>query len=63
MHIDEISRELGVSEYTVLHHWKDLCGRWGKRGIRLVKCGKGTTANYGIIENGAVTARFEYKGD
>jgi hypothetical protein len=28
----------------------------------LVKDGKGTTANYGIIENGASIARFKYNG-
>lgn len=63
MNIEEFSKEIKVSERTILHHWNDLCGRWNKRGIRLVKRGKGAAADYGIIENGAVTARFKYKGD
>jgi transcriptional antiterminator len=62
MTIEELSNELGVSVHYINHHFKEIRGRLGRRGITLVKDGKGTTANYGIIENGASIARFEYKG-
>lgn len=62
MTIKEIAEMLGVSEYTVNHHWKDLRGRAARKGWILVKVGKGTTAAYGIIKDGAIKADFEYKG-
>ena len=63
MKIEELSKELGVSTYYINHHWKRICASWDKRGIKLVKNGKGMSADYGIIENGATFARFKYKGE
>lgn len=63
MTIEELAREMNVSTHYINHHWKQICASWAKRGIKLVKNGKGMSADYGVIENGAVSARFEYKGD
>ena len=63
MTIEELAREMNVSTHYINHHWKQICASWAKRGIKLVKNGKGISADYGVIENGAVSARFEYKGD
>ena len=64
MTIEELAKELGgVSTYYINHHWKEVRERWGKRGIGLVKNGKGLTADYGILEAGATAVRYEYKGD
>lgn len=60
MTIKEIAEILGVSEYTVNHHWKDLCGRAARRGWTLVKVGKGTTAAYGIIKEGECEAKWDF---
>ena len=61
--IEELSKEFGISTHYINHHWKQICASWAKRGIKLIKNGRGMSADYGIIENGAVSARFEYKGD
>lgn len=63
MRVAEVARELGFSERYIVHHFPDVCRRLEKIGIKLVKCGKGASAEYGIIEGSAVVARFEYKGD
>jgi hypothetical protein len=63
MTIDELSAEMQVSRHYLLHHWKRITEAAAKRNIKLVKCGKGASANYGVIENGASFARFEYKGE
>jgi hypothetical protein len=59
MNSKELSQELGISEHYLLHHWKEIRGRWLKRGIGLVKSGKGTAARYGVIDKGSSVARFE----
>lgn len=64
MTIYELGKELdGISAYYINHHWKEICGRWVRRGYKLVKNGKGMSADYGILEPGASAVRFEYKGD
>lgn len=64
MNIYQLGRELGgISAYYINHHWKEVRGRWVRRGYDLVKIGKGMSAEYGILEPGASAVRFEYKGD
>ncbi len=62
MNINELAEELGVSSYYILHHWKEIYNRNNKKGIKLVKSGKGSSANYGVIEKGESFARFNTKG-
>lgn len=63
MNIKQLSEELDISVHYINHHFKEVRGRLARRGVGLVKCGKGLSANYGVIENGATSARFEFKGE
>lgn len=64
MNIEELGKELGgISVYYINHHWKEIRRRWLRKGYKLVKNGKGMSADYGILEPGASAVRFEYKGD
>ena len=55
---EELAKELDVSEEYIKHHFKDIQNRLRRRGRRLVKIGRGSASQYGIIEEGQLEARF-----
>lgn len=63
MTIEELGKELGVSVYYINHHFKGLNETLSRVGKKIIKNGKGMSADYGIIENNAAFARFDFKGE
>lgn len=55
---EELAKELDISENYIKHHFKDIQDRLKRRGRRLVKIGRGSATQYGIIEEGQLEARF-----
>lgn len=58
MTIEELSKELNVSENRIMRHWHELCGSARRRGIILVKKGKGKSAQYGILKEDELEVKF-----
>lgn len=56
--IEDFAQELGVSVHYIEHHFPRIKESWRKRGIILIKNGKGKSANYGILKEGEVNVRF-----
>lgn len=62
MTVNELAQELNVSVHYIEHHFPRIKESWRKRGIILIKNGRGKSANYGILKQGETAARFEYRG-
>lgn len=59
MTIEELGIILGgISSHYINHHWKQIYNSWSKRGLILIKNGKGLSANYGILKKGELKAKF-----
>lgn len=64
MTVEEFAYEMNVSVAYVLNNWKALHDRALTRGIKVIKVGRGRTADYGILDFGKEDsiARFEFLG-
>lgn len=58
MTVEELSKKINVSENRIVRHWPEVCKSAEKRGIVLVKRGKGKIAQYGILEDDELEVRF-----
>lgn len=57
----EISAELGIKETYLKKRWTYIVESNAKRGVYLVKIGRGESANYGIKSYGDEDIRFSPK--
>lgn len=48
MNIKQLAEKLEVSEHYIQHHFPRIQESYKKRGILLIKIGKGRTAEYGM---------------
>ena len=55
---EEMAAELQISVHYLEHHFPRIAASYERRGIKLLKIGKGKSANYGIRKKGQVEARF-----
>lgn len=61
MNSQEISAELGIKETYLKKRWTYIVESNAKRGVTLVREGRGATANYGIKSYGDEEIRFSPK--
>lgn len=62
MTVDELAIELGVSTHYIEHHFPRIKQSWEKRGIKLIKNGKGKNVNYGVLKQEEINVRYETIG-
>ena len=55
---EEMAAELQISAHYLEHHFPRIAESYEKKGIKLLKVGKGKSAKYGIRKKNELEARF-----
>ena len=58
MKVNELAQKLQVNEHYIQHHFPRIQESYKKRGILLIKVGKGADADYGMRRTGDCRTQF-----